>query len=260
MVLKFVICGIEHSGTTLLSDIFRQVPELDSGFEVGVLLGESPKQFSDIQPFYKNMLGGWQIEKEDLRIICDTNSFLEFYQGLKNKSRVLKPSVKNIFDKTPRYFSSIFKCYEKMQVPFIATYKDPRSLVFSDFKRTGKGKDFNTWYETYKKPKLGYLKNIYVNNYLPWKMGLQNNEFSSILCISLEEICLNTRQTMNLIFYHTGIEFKIEYLLLKNLRYAHTIKPEISSRIPFEYINAFTKYQQEIIENDFSVLKDWFYR
>jgi hypothetical protein len=259
MVLKFIICGVEHSGTTLLSDIFRQVPELDSGFEVGVLLGDSPKQFSDIQPFYKNMLGGWQIEEEDLRTICDTNSFLEFYQGLKNNSRVLKPSVKNIFDKTPRYFSKIFKCYDKIQVPFIATYKDPRALVFSDFKRTGKGKDFNTWYEAYKKPKLGYLKNIYVNNYLPWKIGLQKNEWSGILCISLEEICLNTRQAMNLIFFYVGIEFKLEYLLLDNLRYKHTRKLEISSRIPFEYLEFFKKSDLLRIEKDFCQFEDWFY-
>ena len=41
-MLRFIICGPEHSGTTLISDIFRQVPGLDSGFEVGVLLADTP--------------------------------------------------------------------------------------------------------------------------------------------------------------------------------------------------------------------------
>lgn len=260
MVLKFVICGLEHSGTTLLSDIFRQVPELDSGFEGGVLLGESPKEFPTIQPFYQNMLEGWQITEEHLAAICNTSSFSEFYSGLEQKSQVLKPKTKNIFDKTPRYFARIFECYNKIEVPFIATYKDPRSLVFSDFKRTGKGQNFTAWYEQYKQPKLRYLESIYKKSYCPWKNQFKENKLSKILCISLEEICLNTRQTMDLLFSHVGIEFKLEYLLLKNLRYSHTRQPEISSRIPFEYLNAFNKEQQKIIENDFSVMEDWFYQ
>ncbi|NEP37811.1 MAG: sulfotransferase [Okeania sp. SIO2H7] len=182
MVLKFAICGLEHSGTTLLSDIFRQVPELDAGFEVGVLLGKSPKEFPNVQPFYKNMLSGWEITEEHLAAICNTNSFPEFYAGLEKKSKVLKPTAKNIFDKTPRYFARIFECYNKIEVPFIATYKDPRSLVFSDFKRTGKGKEFVVWYEEYKKPKLRYLGNIYKNSYYPLKNQFKNNKSLNILC------------------------------------------------------------------------------
>jgi Sulfotransferase family len=260
MAVKFVICGLEHSGTTLLSDIFRQVPELDSGFEVGVLLCQSPKDFSTVQPFYKNMLDGWQITEGDLASIIDTDSFSEFYGGLEKKSKVLKPSTKTIFDKTPRYFSRIFECSEKLKVPFIATYKDPRSLVFSDFKRTGKGEKFIVWYEKYKEPKLRYLENIYKHSYIPLKKQIEQNNNSSILCVSLEEICLNTRQTMDLLFSHVGIEFKLEYLLLNNLRYSHTRKPEVSSRIPFEYIDNLTKEQYNIIENDFSLMQSWFYR
>ena len=50
-MLAFVICGVEHSGTTLISEIFRQVPMLDSGFETGVLLSETPSQFLQEMPF-----------------------------------------------------------------------------------------------------------------------------------------------------------------------------------------------------------------
>lgn len=28
-----VICGLEHTGTTLISELFRQIPHIDSGFE-----------------------------------------------------------------------------------------------------------------------------------------------------------------------------------------------------------------------------------
>jgi hypothetical protein len=259
MTIKFVICGLEHSGTTLLSDIFRQSPELDAGFEVGVLLGNTPQDFPGIQPFYSNVSNGWQINEEQLEAICNTDSFDKFYEGLKAKSDVLKPNVQHIFDKTPRYFQKIFECYGKIQVPFIATYKDPRSIVFSDFKRTGKGLTFETWYQDYKTPKLRYLKSIYVGSYLPWKSTANNVNAAKILCISLEEICLNARQSMDAIFSHVGMEFKIDYLLMKNLRYSHTRAPEISSRIPFEYLDAFSEDQRAQISEDFSELADWFY-
>ena len=258
MELKFVICGIEHSGTTLVSDIFRQVPSVDSGFECGVLLAQSPKEFPGVQPFFSNALGGWEVSEETLKEICDTESFSDFYQSLYKASGFLNPDVKYLFDKTPRYFQHLFECQAKVGVPFIATYKDPRSIVFSDFKRAGKGRAFEEWYAGYKAPKLRYLSSIYNNNYVKWKAGTQATT-SEILCVALEDICLNTRETVEKMFDHVGFSFDVGYLLMKNLRYAHTRVPQVSSRIPFEYIESLDKQQISAIENDFSSLQDWFY-
>ncbi len=116
MALKFVICGLEHSGTTLLSDIFRQVPGLDSGFEVGVLLCDSPRQFPRRQPFYKHMRPGWKISPEDLQRCCAVDTVGEFYAELHRRSGVLKEGTIDIFDKTPRYFWDIPRYYEKVRV------------------------------------------------------------------------------------------------------------------------------------------------
>lgn len=259
MTIKFIICGLEHSGTTLLSDIFRQVEGLSSGFEVGVLLGKSPKDFPNIQPFYDNMRVGWKIEPDTLKQICNTDNFADFYDKLKTNSGVIKPEIKSIFDKTPRYFTDIYGCYEKAKVPIVGLYKDPRSLVYSDYKRGGKDKDFYSWYENYKEGKLRYLNSTYNNSYLKWKNNFNNTQ-NKILCISLEEICLNTRETLEKIFSCVGYKFNLDYLLLKNLRYQHTRQPQISSRIPFEYIECLTKEQKVLIQKDFAVLEDWFYQ
>ena len=258
MELKFVICGLEHSGTTLVSDIFRQVAEVDSGFECGVLLADSPKEFSSVHPFYENAPGGWQISTETLNEVCDTDSFSDFYQRLYEKSGFFDPGVEYLFDKTPRYFQHVFECQRKVGVPFIATYKDPRSTVFSDFKRTGKGQSFEAWYESYKLPKLRYLSSIYNNSFVKWKAGDQEGA-SAILCVALEDICLNTRETVEKMFAHVDFNFSISYLLMKNLRYAHTRAPQVSSRIPFEYLESLNKSQISMIENDFSSLQGWFY-
>lgn len=259
MELKFVICGVEHSGTTLVSDIFRQVAGVDSGFECGVLLGESPRHFSDIQPFFNNMKGGWQISDEVLATVCNTSDFGSFYQHLYQNSGIFNIQTQYLFDKTPRYFTHLFECQQKINVPFIATYKDPRSLVFSDFKRTGKQRDFYDWYESYKGPKLGYLSRIYKQNYLVWKHRIHQNA-AKVLCVSLEDICLNTRESVETMFSHVDFEFDVKYLLMKNLRYGHTRAPQISSRMPFEYLESLNKDQIATIEKDFSILEDWFYR
>lgn len=263
MTFKFVICGLEHSGTTLLSDLFRQVKHLDSGFEVGVLLGKSPRDFPGIQPFYNNMIAGWKIESDVLQRICETDDFGEFYTDLKANSQVITSEITDIFDKTPRYFTDIYSCQQKAKVPVIGLYKDPRSLVYSDYKRSGKPQNFVAWYEAYKKPKLAYLERVYQNSYLKWKKqqleSSSNTNDAQVICASLENICLNTRTILEQIFAHANCEFNLEYLMLKNLRYEHTRQPQISSRIPFEYLEGLTKEQIALIQIDFASLEDWFY-
>lgn len=258
MELKFVICGLEHSGTTLVSDLFRQIEEVDSGFECGVLLGDSPRDFHKIQPFYNNICAGWEVDEQALERACTSDSYIDFYQSLYQSSGFQDPKVKYLFDKTPRYFQKLFECQEKAGVPFIATFKDPRSVVYSDFKRTGQGKAFEEWYETYKAPKLQYLSKIYQNSYLRWKLN-RDEVGSTIMCVAIEDICLSARETVEQMFSFVGFDFEIGYLLMKNLRYSHTRVPEISSRIPFEYLEKFETEQIKKIEDDFQSLSDWFY-
>ncbi len=252
MIPKFVICGVEHSGTTLLSDLFRQVPELDSGFEVGLLLCDSPREFREFEPFSSNLKSGWGVTGEQFDDLCNSETFEEFYVKLGQASAVINKSCE-IFDKTPRYFIALDRCVDKVPCKFIATFKDPRSIVFSDFRRA-KTKDFFAWYNEYKTRKLRYLSSIY-KQYIYANQELQDR----VLCVRLEDIALDTRKTLEKIFQHVGYDFKLEYLLLKNLRYPHTKGNHVSSRIPFEYLGRFNKKICDAIEQDFSELSEWFY-
>lgn len=252
MIPKFVICGVEHSGTTLVSDVFRQVPGIDAGFEVGVLLSKTPKEFRTLEPFITNIKSGWDLTDEQLDEICNTESFEEFYLCLARFSKIIENKVE-IFDKTPRYFSQLQSCLEKVPCNFIATYKDPRSLVYSDYKRD-KPTDFNQWFEKYAPKKLNYLKTIY-SEYEACKPL----DGSRIALVSLENIALDTRRIFEKIFSVANIEFKVEYLMLKNMRYKNTKAAYVSSNIPFEYMDAFGSKEQKIIMDKFSALDEWFY-
>jgi hypothetical protein len=254
MLPSFVICGIEHSGTTLLSDIFRQVPTIDSGFETGVLLVDSPREFRNKEPFISNLAPGWRLKPNDLDTVCDCDTFDEFYERLWQLSGVVDHSKTIMFDKTPRYFSTLSSCMQRIDCRFIASYKDPRAIVASDYNRA-KPNDFLSWFYGYAPDKKKYLRIIHTQLKL-----IQQGLLPNALAVSLEDVCLNTRSTLGLLFDHVEQSFDLQYLLLKNLRYRHTKLPYISSNIPFQYLDTFNREQLELIEQEFSEFDLFFYR
>lgn len=250
MNLKFVICGIEHSGTTLVSDLFRQAPGIDAGFEVGVLLADRPAEFREMQPFSKNMKAGWGITETDMDYICSAVDFPEFYRRLGQASTAIERHSE-LFDKTPRYLAQLDLCLQKVPVQFIATFKDPRSIVFSDFNRSGTD-DFDTWYSGYRSKKIGYMQTLY-------EKYLTHRDNPRVAFVSLEALTVNTEATVRRLFDHVGIPFQIHYLLLKNLRYRNTKSNFIDMRIPFAYLESFDETRCKRIVKDFSEFEYWFY-
>jgi len=251
MPLKFVICGMEHSGTTLVSDLFRQVPGIDAGFEVGVLLRESPAEFVDLKPFSENIFKGWGITEEEFRTCCTAPTHAEFYERLKGFSRSIDPQAEAIFDKTPRYIAQLDSCIRLVDVPFIVTHKDPRALVASDFKRA-KTSEFAGWYRDYMPRKRRYMKTCYDQ----WKAAADN---SRVLRIGLEELAMNARESMERTFAHVGLEFSLDYAVMKNVRFKNTRANFVSAAIAFEYKSLLTGPQRARISRDFADMAEWFY-
>ena len=255
-MLKFVICGLEHSGTTLLSDVFRQVPGIYSGFEVGVLLRPSPKEFEGFDPYFTNMLSGWRLTEAELVEACHSETYDDFYAKVQELSEIIPSTTSNIFDKTPRYLSCLGDCLNRTDVPFIASFKDPRSKVFSDFKRTNKANlDFDTWYSVSDAPRRRYLKTCY-DAYQNARVHSQDR----VALVSLESLCLDVRATCERIFEHVGLEFNTQYLLLSSETWRGPASANsITARAPFEYKKNLTTAQQQRIIDDYAEFSDWFY-
>ena len=250
-MLKAIICGMEHSGTTLLSDLLRQTGTMESGFEVGVLLTDSPQNFETISPYYENMLAGWKISRDQLEFCCNAAEFTDFYGRLKDVSPLIKDGVE-IFDKTPRYATEVLSISEKIEAPIIQIFKDPRSSVYSDFKRADTDA-FDEWFEQYAKQKRQYMRRCY-NGY---RDGLQLGE--RFLSFSLEQLCFAARETAAKLYQAVGEEFKPEYLLMENLRYQNTRAKFVSADIILEYKMGLSADQIRTIEQEFSEFDEWFY-
>lgn len=248
---KFIICGMEHTGTTLISDLFRQIPGIDSGFECGVLLRNSPTEFAALEPFASNMISGWGISEDDLAYCCAAEEFNGFYERLIGCSNVISDAAVDIFDKTPRYLSELSAVLSRCHCPAVVSYKDPRAIVCSDFKRA-KTDDFQTWYTDYRDKKVGYVRTCY-------------NEFAKhynntrVTTIGLEDLAMNSRATMERMFDAVGERFDLNYAVISDLRYTNVKARTVSPEIVFEYRRIFGADQQAQILDDFGCFEAWIY-
>lgn len=251
MSLKFIICGLEHTGTTLISDLFRQIPGIDAGFEGGALLRRTPAEFPSVQPFYRNMLNGWELSQDDMDACCAEPDHVGFYKQLQARAKVLSPDTKAIFDKTPRYLSELTAVLGRTEVPVVVSYKDPRAIVCSDFKRSAHS-DFDAWYHDYMPQKRSYVRQCYVE----FDKHQGNRRVATV---GLEELAMNSRAAMERIFAHVGERFELGYTVIKELRYAHTRKASVTADFVFEYMRVMTPQNCARVLEDFGECQDWIY-
>ncbi|GKY88631.1 sulfotransferase [Sinisalibacter aestuarii] len=131
--IDFILTGYEHGGTTLLSELFR-ANGFESGFEVGVLLGERPSDLRQNTDFWNLLLPGWNIS-EQIREQAVSGDFQDFYDTICEAS--FPDHSGAFFDKTPRYMSALGQCMSRG--PFIAKavviHRDPRAVFLSQARK-----------------------------------------------------------------------------------------------------------------------------
>lgn len=145
--LLCVISGMEHSGTTFLSQLLNGHPRIASGVECGLLLS-APHDFHAVQPFYDWLVGeegwGWCLTPADRQRILVCRDHYEAYWVLsafkgraQRDDRLRRIFLESdlIFDKTPRYIYNLDKIMEKVNSPFLVTVKTPAEQYVSAKKR-----------------------------------------------------------------------------------------------------------------------------
>ena len=252
--LKFIVCGLEHSGTTMVSDLFREHPQVESGFECGVLLCERPKDFLTFEPFCNHMQVGWKINQNDFSYACEASDFISFYQRLFERSGVVKDNnPSTIFDKTPRYITQLVTVQSRLNLPIIAIIKDPRSLALSDFKRSKQSTEMiDQWYEEWKKSKIAYMRSAYEGYQYAWKDP-------NCLVVKLEDICFDAKNTVKSMFEFVDIKFRTEFLNLRHKRFNNTSGSSINVNSCMQFMDVLPISLQQKILRDFSEFDQWFY-
>jgi hypothetical protein len=229
--LAALVSGFERGGTTLISEILRQHPQLDSGFEGGFLLADEASDFGAIEPYYTNLKTGWELGDSQVNYICDVNTWPDLYRRLIEKSPIIKNKSTLVFDKTPKYMQVLSNVLSKVpNVPCIVLVRDPRAILYSWFKRSGLKKE--VWIDK----QLSINCQRYLSYAAGWKIALENGLGSRLLLVKYENLCLNTLSECKKIFNFLGLDFHSYYLSFKyHKKYGNVYGGEVSLEYLTEY-------------------------
>ncbi len=137
-----IVTGMEHSGTTFLAEKLKaSLPHIGGAFECGLLLAETPDEFSKFDPFYNwfckpHKIGHWGLSAAQRESICSAKKWPECYRRLANEASFL-PEGSLILDKTPRYVYHLPDIAARSEsVPILISTKDI-FLQYHSFKKRG---------------------------------------------------------------------------------------------------------------------------
>ncbi|MDT9188906.1 MAG: sulfotransferase [Limnospira sp. PMC 894.15] len=255
--LAAILCGFERGGTTLVSEILRQHPLLDSGFECGFLLGKELNEFPSIQPYCNMLKTGWRVNDSDLNnYICKSTTWLEGYSRLLEKSKIIPNKNTWIFDKTPKYMKFLPDILEKVPgIPCVVIVRDPRALLWSWVKRSPWKDKLDQWQE----------KNLKANcdRYLSygrgWREAIEKGFGSQILLVQHERLCCCPVEESKKIFDFIGFDFDPAYLSFLDKRYSNVHESQISEKYITEYRQHFSEKICHQILMHTAEFKDWFW-
>ena len=77
--LGVIVTGFEHSGTTVLSQLVMSAPRHFGGFECGLLLACTPREFANVEPFHSWLPGQWKLAAGALELIEGARNFADAY-------------------------------------------------------------------------------------------------------------------------------------------------------------------------------------
>lgn len=261
-VLAAIVCGFEGGGTTMLSEILRQHPNLSSGFEGGVLLAESPSKFLTIEPYYSNLRELWSLSNEDMLYIFSANNWLEVYERLRNRSPVIKDKSAYLFDKTPRYMAYLPEILEKVcNVPCIVLVRDPRAILWTRTKRTYENAPPELSIEKWAEQEREDTIHAYLAHAEGWERAIQSGFESRILLVQYEHLCINQEVEAKKIFDFLGFDFEKSYLSFRNKdpRYHPCRGEDVSIHYLTEYKENLSNESCEKILFMTQKFQDWWY-
>ncbi|MFW2383964.1 MAG: sulfotransferase family protein [Acidimicrobiales bacterium] len=247
-----LVCGFEKSGTTLINEILRRHPRLDSGHEVGVLLVDSPREFHTKQPYYSFFRETWKLSKAEAEEICDTDDWSTFYRRARTLSPVIVDKSVSIFDKTPVYMLHLSDVLDKAPLPCIVSVRDPRALMNSWANWSGHSADAESWLDEH------FERNR--DRFLSYARGYRraSRSHAELLRVSQFEELSNSPETeFEKIFEFLGLEFRTEYLSFESEHFVYG--NAVSTDYVFAYRDSLSSELCERILDATSEFEEWHY-
>ena len=145
--LYCLVTGMEHSGTTLVSELIMSAPRVFGAFEGGFLLDQSPAKFYKrktmyqwaVQPVTSSLHWGLSPHDRDA-FVTQAACFAEMYRRVHQASPLFSAAAKTqdswMVDKTPAYVYNLTRILQLTpNVPIVVTVKDEAAQLQSLVKR-----------------------------------------------------------------------------------------------------------------------------
>jgi hypothetical protein len=233
--LLCLVCGFERGGTTTVSELIRQVPGVDAGFEGGFLLAPSPEAFPSVEPYYGMALRGWGLALEDMEYICAAPGFEELYRRLAERFHPGEPI--RVFDKTPRYMERLPEVMAKVPgIPVVVVARDPRALFWSWLKRAEERPA--DWLTAYPRRYCSYGAG--------YTAALEAGLGERLLLVRHEDLSLRPEEEGRRIFSFLGLDFDPAYASFSP-RFQNVRGEGVSSAFVLEYRDHLTREECEQI-------------
>jgi len=236
MSLISIVTGLEHSGTTFLSNLILCHPKVNAGFECGVLLADSPSNFINIKPFYEWMQSDWGLKAEDMVKICNSGSWSEMYKNIILYSPIFKNKSNYILDKTPRYMLYLDEILDKTTAPCIVIKK--QNILFQ--------------YQSYKNRNVPLHKFIerylnYMNGYIRARKKFEHR----IYTVEYEKLYSNIIKEIGKVYEFINLDFKETYLTNHN---QENLKPNFNYKKEVLKIDSLTNEEKSILNSFCSLI------
>ena len=182
--VALIITGPPHSGTTILHRAVRSIDGYAGGFECGLMLVDSPKEFFTSKNKFPMYKGGcypkrWGLSNEFVKNKCfNTNDFGTAYSNLRKHARNFI-NKELLVDKTPHYYGEKHLkrvISKKGKVPLVIIKKDIRNYYWSLVKKRNSNKVFDN-----------IVKRFYESGYFDLIESLQKK--GDLLIIDFEKFC-----------------------------------------------------------------------
>ena len=235
--LSAIVCGFERGGTTLISEILRQHPTLDSGFECGFLLSDnSPLEFltSPIMRPYREMINdGWRVTDADVKYICESDTWAMVYSRIIERSGNFNKNKSLLFDKTPIYMKYLSSVLEKVpNVPCIVIVREPLSLFWAWEKRMSKLTENINIPILQRIPTYIQRYSTYINGL---KLAMLSGYADRIYIIKYEKFCMDIENEATKMFEFLNLDYSPDYLKFAAPKFPNVYGNDISTIYIDEY-------------------------
>lgn len=254
--LRVLVCGYERGGTTLVSELLRQHPQLDGGFEGGFLLNNEATEFPATEPYATNLRRGWGLSPAQLEEICQQDTWSAVYAGLRQHAQVLDARRRDsvgLIDKTPAYMQVLADVMKKVPaVPCIVIVRDPRALLWSWAKRANAEGSLKEWMRKAIAPSC--------KRYVAYGRGLRKAQATDltarIFVVQYEALCVDPQTWSQRIFDFIGMDYD-EGFQEFDPKWPNVYGSSVSRRFLCEYQDGFPAEVCERILRDTRELADF---